>query len=148
MRRLGFFGAALVSTLLVTACNSGGAPSVSKPASVGGRPLSTIALPQVDSGLEALLDPDAGTASPAIRIFITSAVQHAGNVTTYNKSGAQITPTITTDLDFPQLIAVDPSGKIFVANASETAFDGKVTTYKKSGVETTPKISNIQDLPT
>jgi sugar lactone lactonase YvrE len=149
MRQLGFFGAALASALLGTACSGGGASSVSSlPAPVGGPPRQGVTLAQVDPGSQVFLDPDAGRAYPVIKIFITSSVQNAGSVTAYNRSGTQVTPTITTDLDFPQLLAVDPSGKIFVANASETTFGGKVTTYKKSGVETTPRIANIADLPT
>ena len=150
MRQLGFLGAALASALLAAACNGGGASSISSlPApQLGGPPAPSVTLQQIDPGSQAFLNPDSGTAYPVIKIFLTSSVQHAGEVVVFKRSGVQTTPTITTDLDFPQFLTVDPSGKIFVANASETTFGGKVTTYKKSGVETTPKISNIADLPT
>src|SRR5450755_3528451 len=149
MKRLGFFGAALGSALLMTACNGHGAPSFSSlPATVGSLPQPGVGLRQVDSDPEAPIDPETGIARPHIKIFITSSVQNAGSVITFDQSGTQIPPTITADLDFPIFLTVDPSGKIFVANASESAFNGKVTTYNQSGIETTPKITGIEDLPT
>src|SRR5579864_1548849 len=148
MKRFYILGAAAASAALLAACGGGSTPSISRVPTSAGGPAQSSAIQQIGPGAQAFLDPDTSSAGFTLKIFITSSVQNAGEVVVYKKSGVKTTPDITADLDFPQFLTVDPSGKIFVANASETTFGGKVTTYTRSGAETTPRITNVADLPT
>jgi hypothetical protein len=82
--------------------------------------------------------------SPGPKIYVgNTGNSNAGvnaKVTTYNADGTSTTPTITlSDLDYPDGIAVDASGKIYVANLSGY----RVATFTAAGAATTPMIPEI-----
>lgn len=76
------------------------------------------------------------------KIYVASGYL-ANRVRTYTPNGRRTTPTITTGLDNPVSLAVDPNGKIFVVNFG-TYLSGpwSVTSYKANGEQTTPTITD------
>jgi hypothetical protein len=73
------------------------------------------------------------------RIYLTvrestsplSRVASEDDVRTYNTAGVRITPTITEGLNNPGALAVDSTGKLYVANGNNT-----ITTYDSNGRRT------------
>ena len=66
---------------------------------------------------------------------------------TYKPDGTRTTPTITIGLKFPEGIAVDKNGNIYVASFEGSGSGcggqgcGSVTVYKPNGTRTTPTIT-------
>src|ERR1700722_2561511 len=116
-----------ISLLLLTACGGGArlAPGA------GGAP------PTAGS-----VQPNARAAFASYKIYVTD--EGANTVTVYERDGKQIAPTISDGLDYPNSIAVDANGKIYVVNFNPLggrSTDGTVTTYLPDGTRTTPTIT-------
>jgi hypothetical protein len=65
-----------------------------------------------------------------------------GSITTYTSNGVRTRPTITAGINYPVAVAVDATGKIFVANAGSAS----VTTYTPQGRQTRPTITGLNDI--
>ncbi len=78
-------------------------------------------------------------ASGKIYVAIGASTRTNGSIQTFTSGGVRTTPTITAGISDPVGIAVDATGKIFVANAGSSS----VTTYTAAGLQTSPTISGI-----
>ena len=86
--------------------------------------------------------PNARAALHAYKIYVTD--EGANTVTVYDRNGMQVTPTIGDGLDYPNSIAVNQNGKIYVVNFNPLggqSTNGTVTTYLPDGTRTAPTIT-------
>ena len=72
------------------------------------------------------------------KIYVTSSV--GNTLSTYKPDGTPTTPTITAGLNGPGPVAVDSTGKIYVAN-NPISGPSSITTYNPDGTQTTPTIA-------
>jgi hypothetical protein len=79
-------------------------------------------------------------AAGKIYVAIGASTGTNGSIRTFTPGGVRTTPTITAGIRDPIGIAVDATGKIFVANAGSSS----VTTYTAAGLQTSPTISGIK----
>ena len=132
--RLLFLAAALAAASLAgcSGTSSGLSPSTSN-----GTAVSSISHSTVTASLADILDgpPDAG---PLQTIYIAG--YDGGTISTYTTAGKAISPTIA-GLDGPVGVAVDASGKIYVANSGSLPNTGSIETFNPDGSPASPTIT-------
>lgn len=96
--------------------------------------------------ISGLHDPKGVAVDASGKIYIVNG-KPTGSLTTYDRNGAQTTPTIATGLSQPVAVAIDRNGKLYVlldnCCGSDYPIERRVATYLPNGTPTTPTI----DLP-